>query len=402
MSAEQDRIELLEVDRSMTIWETRETNRAVVSRRRTVLGVVVAVGLVAAVCAVCFLRSPGADAQTTDPQDFTGLYEALGIDPAQHELKHSNYSSAGLPKELVRNLQLIKKKKTGNKKVRELNAATCAIDITHATLFLQRAGLAITAATATCRSGKSAHVTAACAADMTNIMASLSFVAEYISEAVLMCAQTINVQARCWGGIAGIVGNIGRLATEASFMAGNCYGGAAFDKPVAAGIWQQDRRLQGDNSIQPSYDQTTLGTYTCFLDAAQAANYLADFGVFIDGAVKSCSADSNLKMWPLPKFANNLQAHKVYCAMNLLDVLEGVYMATAFISSAVAHCQPVTNQQALCASGVAGLTGALTGMSKSILNTYGACERDPVKKIVSPKYRSAEAVTAWNDYTGNK
>merc|ERR1712113_73534 len=76
--------------------------------------------------------------------------------------------------------------------------------------------------------------------------------------------------------------------------------------------------------------------------------------------------------------------------------------ATAFISSAVAHCQPVTNQQALCASGVAGLTGALTGMSKSILNTWGACERDPIKKITSPKYKSAEAVTAWNDYTGNK
>merc|ERR1711915_294873 len=126
-----------------------------------------------------------------------------------------------------------------------------------------------------------------------------------------------------------------------------------------------------------------------------AANYLADFGVFIDGAVKSCSDDSNLKMWPLPKFANNLQAHKVYCAMNLLDVLEGVYMATAFISSAVAHCQPVTNQQALRASGVAGLTGALTGMSKSILNVYGACDKDLLK---SPKYAAAEKVTAWNNY----
>jgi len=325
----------------------------------------------------------------------------LRIDPKQFEFKRSNYSAAGLPKELVRNLVDIgQKRKTQNKNVRSLNAAVCAVDITHATLFLQRAGLAITAATATCQSGKSAHVQAACAADITNVFASFSFVAEYISEAVLMCAQTIDMKARCSGGVSGIVANVGRLATSASFMAGNCYGAAAFDKPVSAGIWQQDRRLQGANLIQPAYDQTALGTYSCILDISQASTYLADFGAFIDGAVKSCSDHSTLNLGLA--HVNNRQAHKVYCAMNLLDILEALSMATAFISSSVSHCQPITNQQALCASGVAGLTGALTGLSKSILNVWGACDENALKKIVSPKYRAAEAVTAWNDYNGHK
>lgn len=283
--------------------------------------------------------------------------------------------------------------------------ATCAIDITHATLFLQRAGLAITAATASCKNfavGQSAHVQAACAADISNVFASLSFVAEYISEAVLFCAQTIDMKARCSGGISGIIANTGRLATSAAFMAGNCYGAIAYDKPAGHSLFQMDRRLEGEGegapaivvpppAVQPGYNVQTLGTYTCFLDGTQAANYLADFGVFIAGATKACSDRSD---FPSAQIYRR-QAHKVYCAMNLLDVLESIYMATAFISSAVSHCSPVTNQQALCASGVAGLTGAMTGMSKSILNVYGACEKDLLK---SRKYKAALEVTAWNNY----
>jgi len=315
-----------------------------------------------------------------------------------------NYSASGLPKELVRNLILLGKvKKTNNKEIRSLNAATCAIDITHATLFLQRAGLAITAATNTCKNfamGKSAHVQAACAADISNVFASLSFVSEYISEAVLFCAQTIDMKARCSGGISGIIANTGRLATSAAFMAGNCYGAIAYDKPAGHSLFQMDRRLEGEGEgapaivapppVQPGYNVQTLGTYTCFLDGTQAATYLADFGIFIAGATKACSERSDFPSGQL----FNREAHRVYCAMNLLDVLESIYMATAFTASAVSHCSPVTNQQALCASGVAGLTGAMTGMSKSILNVYGACE----KKLFSKRYDAAEKATAWNNY----
>merc|ERR1712232_1432496 len=351
-----------------------------------------------------WMRSPGSEASITAARDFTTFYSTMGVDPERHDFKLSNYSASGLPKELVRNLILLGKvKKTHNKEVRSLNAATCAIDITHATLFLQRAGLAITAATNTCKNfavGKSAHVQAACAADISNVFASLSFVAEYISEAVLFCAQTIDMRARCAGGISGIVANTGRLATSAAFMAGNCYGATAYDKPAGHSLFQMDRRLEGEGEgapaivapppLQPGYNVQTLGTYTCFLDGTQAATYLADFGIFIAGATKGCSDRSD---FPLTHPFRR-EAHRVYCAMNLLDVLESIYMATAFIASAVSHCSPVTNQQALCASGVAGLTGAMTGMSKSILNVYGACE----KKLFSQRYDAAEKVTAWNNY----
>merc|ERR1711979_88904 len=118
--------------------------------------------------------------------------------------------------------------------------------------------------------------------------------------------------------------------------------------------------------------------------------YLADFGIYIDGATKACSRYSKLDL----NNPINKKAHNVYCAMNILDIVEALYMATAYMASAVSHCTPITNQQALCASGVAGLTGAMTGMSKSILNVYGACE----KKHFSQRYDAAEKVIAWNNY----
>merc|ERR1712110_436525 len=100
-----------------------------------------------------------------------------------------------------------------------------------------------TAATATCHDGFNTHVQMACAAEISNVFASLSFVAEYISEAVLFCAQTINMKARCAGGISGIVANTGRLATSAAFMAANCKGGVTYDdQPMGDSVWQMDRR----------------------------------------------------------------------------------------------------------------------------------------------------------------
>merc|ERR1712110_1401491 len=103
--------------------------------------------------------------------------------------------------------------------------------------------MGITAATNTCKMGRSAHAQAACAADISNVFASLSFVAEYISEAVLFCAQTIDMKARCAGGISGIVANTARLATQASFMAANCKGGVTYDdQPMGDSVWQMDRR----------------------------------------------------------------------------------------------------------------------------------------------------------------
>merc|ERR1712050_809436 len=118
--------------------------------------------------------------------------------------------------------------------------------------------------------------------------------------------------------------------------------------------FQMDRRLEGEGAgegvpaivappppVQPGYNVQTLGTYTCFLDGTQAATYLADFGIFIAGAMKACSDRTD---FPKNQIFNR-EAHRVY--------------------------------------------GAMTGMSKSILNVYGACE----KKHFSQRYDAAEKVT---------
>merc|ERR1712039_637602 len=94
-------------------------------------------------------------------------------------------------------IMLGKVKKINNKEVRSLNAATCAIDITHATLFLQRAGMGITAATNTCKNfavGKSAHVQAACAADISNVFRC----GIYFRGSAFLCANYRYEGEVCW------------------------------------------------------------------------------------------------------------------------------------------------------------------------------------------------------------
>merc|ERR1712050_504283 len=119
---------------------------------------------------------------------------------------------------------------------RQLASASCAVDITQAIFFLERAALSITAATASCVGG-SAHVQAACAVDISAVYASFAFFAEYISEAVAQCKVGHDYQAQCSAGISGIIANTARLSVTAATMAGNCNpGGIAYGKPSGEAI----------------------------------------------------------------------------------------------------------------------------------------------------------------------
>merc|ERR1740121_1196429 len=282
----------------------------------------------------------------------------------------------------------------------DLKTASCVVDITHSVLFLERAALAITAATASCKHGSTAtkNVQAACAADISAVYAAVSFVAEFISSAVKSCSENIQVDAACSAAITGIVGNTARIATSASFIAGNCKGAAAYGPALDDSVWQMTRRLRAD-AIEPTYDENGMAMTSCVLDATQAANYLAAFGIAIDGATKSCNKHNlphGIKSMVRYPFVH--QVAQIYCAANIFDILEALFQAAAFISSAVSHCAPTTNQGALCASGATGVVGGTTGLLKSILFTYGACVKamNTKNKVVSDVATAAAAVRAWN------
>merc|ERR1712176_1384434 len=146
-------------------------------------------------------------------------------------------------------------------------------------------------------------------------------------------------------------------------------------------------------------DENGMAMTSCVLDATQAANYLAAFGIAIDGATKSCDKHNlphGLKSWV--RYPEVHKAAKIYCAANIFNLMEALFAAAAFISTAVSQCAPATNQDALCAAGATGVVAGSNGLLKSIMFTYGMCDKGEAakNKAVADAHDAAVAVAAWN------
>merc|ERR1712232_160988 len=188
----------------------------------------------------------------------------LKLNPEDIDVNKLNLSASGLPKDVIRDLSTTVVHTGGGPgpgHLRRIAIATCSVDVIQGTWYLERAALAITAATASCKKGnyneaQSPQVKAACAADISGVLAAFSFVAEYISEAVAQCSDTLNIRATCAAGISGVIANTARLAAQAATMAGNC-GAHGYDEPVGDSVWQGVRRLT-ENTIDPSYNERDM------------------------------------------------------------------------------------------------------------------------------------------------
>merc|ERR1712217_110611 len=127
---------------------------------------------------------------------------------------------------------------------------------------------------------------------------------------------------------------------------------------------------------------------------------LAAFGVAIDGATKSCDKHNlphGLKSWE--RYPEVHKVAKIYCAANIFNIMEALFQAAAFISTAVSQCAPATNQDALCAGGATGVVAGANGLLKSIMFTYGMCDKgEAVKgKAVTAVHDASVAVNTWNN-----
>merc|ERR1712176_1443811 len=119
----------------------------------------------------------------------------------------------------------------------------------------------------------------------------------------------------------------------------------------------------------------------------------------VDGTTKSCDKHNlphGLKSWKRYPYAR--KAAKIYCAADIFNLMEALFAAAAFISTAVSQCAPATNQDALCAAGATGVVAGSNGLLKSIMFTYGMCDKAEAAKhkAVAGVHDAAVAVAAWN------
>jgi len=183
-------------------------------------------------------------------------------------------------------------------------------------------------------------------------------------------------QAACSTAVSGLIANTGRIAVTAATMAGTCDKGAAYDKPISDSVWQMTRRLQGENAVHPTYDERGMELATCTLDVPQAATYLAMFGVAIARAERRCARGNGRNVLA--------QRQQNFCTADVFDILESLFMASSFVSSAISHCAPQTNQQALCASGALGVIGGISGLVKNAKLADNNCNLIPPFPPIPP------------------
>jgi len=109
---------------------------------------------------------------------------------------------------------------------RGTQTATCSFDVIGAIAYLGRAGTAIDFATLACK--RYWYSGAKCAAQVTAVIESISYIAMYLSSAVAQCAKEVNLpiseayRAQCAADISQLNGGLLSVASGASGMATSC------------------------------------------------------------------------------------------------------------------------------------------------------------------------------------
>merc|ERR1712217_169876 len=100
-------------------------------------------------------------------------------------------------------------------------------------------------------------------------------------------------------------------------------------------------------------------------------------GITIDRVSKICQHDGGL---------GASERSRVHCTADIMDIVESIFMAAAFVSSAISHCAPQTNQQAVCASAAVGLIGGISGLTKNALSLQRACDAGALHLTTKPPF----------------
>lgn len=272
---------------------------------------------------------------------------------------------------------------TGNKVVKRLRTATCVLNVLQASNFLARAGMQIDQTAKTCQAphlvGYSvSYKKSACAANAAGIFSSIMWVATYLSLAASQCGATfrqVNIPAVCAGAIQGLYAGLAGVAANANVALGNCILGS--DPAVAAletqtdAVWQLSgaRRLQALDGPFPPDRNAELAT--CVLDLTEAATLLAQMGLYIRTASRSCPTWYNVG-----KAIGKIVAHDL-CILDVGAILFTFFEAASFIAVAVSHCAEGINPKALCAGALGSMLAALSGLVYLAAGIDGACVELP-------------------------
>mmetsp|Transcript_52834 Transcript_52834/g.115264 ORF Transcript_52834/g.115264 Transcript_52834/m.115264 type:complete len:347 (+) Transcript_52834:48-1088(+) len=227
---------------------------------------------------------------------------------------------------------------------RQAEIAQCVFSSLLAAEQLASAGMAVTAAVATCGFGGVTSKVEACTANIGAAVACLSGAASFMAELAIICPSGDNWRASCANPILTLVSGLGGLAAHsagASQSCGNIPNGATIFNPV-------------------SVDDET-GLANCIINANQGAAFLGRAGIQVDalanGACDHFTSDAS-------------------CTASVTGTLISFASAASFLGGAVSKCTAKILFTPACAANVAGLAADLLKVANFASALAGTACRD--------------------------
>lgn len=225
---------------------------------------------------------------------------------------------------------------------KQLGVANCVVDIGVATVQLGQAGLGINAAVKRCDYGdeKTAKKKRSCAATALGIAAVFQYAAFFMSSAAIDCGKTFTMvdkqamnSVQCAADTQLLLASLTLIASAGTAVSDEC---------------EKDHINTERTALTGKYRSAQVAE--CVFDVGQIMLMIARAGLFINAAVKDCSA---MSLYQGPG------ENKLKCSADIGNMIGAFAFTAGGIAASVEHCPQVyKNNKPGCAGAILALVGA--------------------------------------------
>lgn len=214
-----------------------------------------------------------------------------------------------------------------------------------------------------------------CAISVSGFIASMFWLASYLSLAASSCAEAMNSNALCGADWMALTADFAEVANAGAGIRQNCHfhnrwlnftgnvpGWQAFVIPGAPPTGQAVDKIK---FIREARRNRNFDISQCVFDTTNAASFVVRSILQLRSAARACINPRN-------------------CAIDIMDVISSFGWISRFLSMAASDCVKRGNQKALCSADISNLVAALSNGPASGMSTISDCDRplNPLNEIM--------------------
>eukprot|EP00933_Yihiella_yeosuensis_P054791 TRINITY_DN5334_c0_g1_i4.p1 TRINITY_DN5334_c0_g1~~TRINITY_DN5334_c0_g1_i4.p1 ORF type:complete len:765 (+),score=118.06 TRINITY_DN5334_c0_g1_i4:94-2388(+) len=200
----------------------------------------------------------------------------------------------------------------------------------------------------------------ACMISASAIFASMAQIARSLTVSVSQCGETATVAQACAVSVETILLPFAYLIAGGTVISASC-GEAAATLPQTI---EPGRRL--DARTARSAADRPWATAECAVDALSAARALEGIGISLAEIVRNCPVQR------ISRFEESIST--AACTVDISQLLTSFFVIVFYIASAVNHCSPMAQNDALCLLGVTSILGSISATATGGAALYLSCE----------------------------